>query len=127
MAKEHACSECLNQNGYQACTRQWVSQHGTCPIDRKPMMPAQLVPDIMTQHFIDELKVFCSFHAEGCCWTGQLDARPGHEENCASRKNRYLSNQVIGLKTELPMAKPRMAELSVALRRTTAGGQISKR
>ena len=39
------------------------------------MMPAQLVPDIMTQHFIDELKVFCSFHAEGCCWMWQLDAR----------------------------------------------------
>merc|ERR1712232_648131 len=49
-----------------------------------------VVPHQFVRSLIDELIVYCSCQAEGCCWTGRHDARRGHEEICAAFRVRSL-------------------------------------
>uniref|UniRef100_A0A914WZY5 Uncharacterized protein n=1 Tax=Plectus sambesii TaxID=2011161 RepID=A0A914WZY5_9BILA len=70
----HCCSNCLPQ---------LIKEHGAkCPVDGKPIDRDQVYVDKNLQKTIQQLQVKCTFHENGCKWTGQLKEVPSHIPEC---------------------------------------------
>ncbi|KAF8973084.1 hypothetical protein BDZ97DRAFT_1691796 [Flammula alnicola] len=61
------------------CILRALTHSRTCPIDRTPLSPADLVPaNPIVGSLVDELRVECVHRAEGCAFTSQRVLMPLH-------------------------------------------------
>lgn len=78
----HYCSDCFNSiKGYSV----HFSSQLCCPIDRGVVDLSRVFKDVCIARAVDDLKVKCSFHGNGCDWVGELRDLHVHRNACALR------------------------------------------
>ncbi|KAF5322696.1 hypothetical protein D9619_001554 [Psilocybe cf. subviscida] len=61
------------------CIARALSHSPTCPVDRTPLRPTDLVPaNPIVRSLVDELVVECVYRGEGCSYTAQRQIMPQH-------------------------------------------------
>lgn len=83
--REPRLTECCGQHFCQQCLQSWFKEHGnkTCPHCRGKDFINIL--DKPVKREINQLKVRCSYHSEGCEWVGKLGDLQTHfnsEQGC---------------------------------------------
>merc|ERR1711936_1263111 len=75
----HYCSTCFEQ------LKSYANHLATpllCPVDRKEVDLSTVFNDTAMTRIIADLVVKCSFHTNGCEWSGELRDLEGHKSRC---------------------------------------------
>lgn len=62
------------------CITEWVTDHNSCPLDRQKLETNTLKEDKFLARLLNEYKVKCEKHSDGCKWTGSLEQSSKHVE-----------------------------------------------
>ncbi|KAL9966004.1 hypothetical protein ACROYT_G024010 [Oculina patagonica] len=66
------------------CINTWLDVHHrlTCPVGRLPLQSSHLRKIIVFDSLVESLEAFCQNREDGCSWTGSLENRNTHLQQC---------------------------------------------
>lgn len=66
------------------CINTWLDVHHrlTCPVGRLPLQSSHLRKIIVFDSLVESLEAFCQNREDGCTWTGSLENRNTHLQQC---------------------------------------------
>ena len=86
-------TQCCQQTYCRQCIRKWLSEHKSCPNDKKDLTSDGLRPaPIALINLLENLKIKCNYEEKGCPAVVALGNLSQHVTNCKFRSTKLCSN-----------------------------------